>query len=121
MKILFLALSSVFLSVAAQFLLKLGVSGSGKLDLSAALATPGTFLPAIANRWLIAGLALYVLAAVVWLFVLSRWDVSKAYPLLGLGFVATLIIGRFLGEDVSASRALGVVLIAAGTFFVARS
>ena len=58
---------------------------------------------------------------VVWLGVLSKWDVSKAYPLVGLGFVLTVAIGFLVGEDVTLTRAMGVALICAGVFVVGRS
>jgi drug/metabolite transporter (DMT)-like permease len=68
-----------------------------------------------------AGLVLYVASAGVWLGVLSRWEVSKAYPLVGLGFVLTLGVGWALGEQVGALRVAGVVLIAAGVVLVSQS
>ena len=60
------------------------------------------------------GFSLYGLGAVVWLAVLSQWDVSKAYPLVGIGFVLTALFGWFLGEDVTILRLFGVALICAG-------
>ena len=56
-----------------------------------------------------------------WLGVLSQWEVSKAYPLAGLGFVLTLPIAYLLGEQVSMSRVIGVALICAGVVLVGRS
>ena len=67
------------------------------------------------------GFALYGLGALVWLLVLAEWDVSKAYPLVGLGFAATLLIGWSIGEHVTIVRAIGVVLICAGVALVGRS
>ena len=43
--------------------------------------------------------------------VLSQWDVSKAYPLVGLGFVFTVAIGWFIGEQVTSLRAIGVAYL----------
>ena len=53
--------------------------------------------------------------------VLSKWDVSKAYPLIGLGFVFTVAMGYLLGEEVTLTRVLGVALICAGVVLVGRS
>jgi multidrug transporter EmrE-like cation transporter len=50
--------------------------------------------------------------------VLSEWDVSKAYPLVGIGFAITLVIGYIAGENINISRAIGVGLICAGVFMV---
>lgn len=103
------ALLSIALSVAAQFALKAG------------MATRPQGVMALFQPWVLAGFALYGLGALVWLSVLSRWDVSKAYPLVGLGFVATAAIGWLAGEHVTPLRIGGVLLICLGVAFVARS
>ena len=121
MTIFIYAVICVSLSVAAQFLLKAGMSS---VSIKAALAQPlgiGTILPVFTNSLVISGFALYGLGAVAWLGVLSKWDVSKAYPLVGVGFLFTVAIGWYLGEQVSLSRAAGVVLIALGVILVGRS
>ena len=118
---LFLALISVVISVAAQFTLKAGTNlPSTKAALGTAMSWGNIYVIA-SNYVLLLGLALYALSAVLWIAVLARWDVSKAYPLVGLGFILTLAIGAALGEQVSASRALGVVLIAAGILLITRA
>jgi multidrug transporter EmrE-like cation transporter len=73
------------------------------------------------NVWVIAGLALYFSAAVVWLFALARIEVSMAYPFVGLGFILTMILGKFLmGDAVTAARLVGTLLISIGVVLVAR-
>jgi hypothetical protein len=49
------------------------------------------------------------------------WDVSKAYPLVGLGFALTVPLGMMAGENVTAARVAGVVLICTGVWMVART
>lgn len=121
MSTLYVAIISIALSVAAQFSLKAGMSSDG---VRAVLAQPHslrTLFAVLSNKYVFAGFLLYGLGAVVWLGVLSKWDVSKAYPLVGLGFVFTLAIGFMLGEQVTPPRAVGVALICAGVFLVGRS
>jgi multidrug transporter EmrE-like cation transporter len=116
-----IAVLSIALSVAAQFSLKAGVSGE---DVRALLAQPLTLrstLSVLTNAYVVGGFLLYGLGAMVWLAVLSKWDVSKAYPLVGLGFAATVAIGWVLGEHVTIPRAAGVALICAGVFMVGQS
>lgn len=121
MKTLFIALLSICLSVAAQFLLKAGMSSAAtKTALSDPLA-PKTIITLAANPYLLAGFALYGLGAVVWLSVLARWEVSKAYPLVGLGFALTVLVGVFAGEQVTPQRIGGVLLICAGVWVVSRT
>jgi multidrug transporter EmrE-like cation transporter len=121
MKTLVIAILSIMLSVMAQYSLKAGMSGEG---VKAILAQPQSFrtLTAILmNQFVLGGFVLYGLGAIVWLGVLSKWDVSKAYPLVGLGFVFTVIIGFLLGEQVTLARGIGVALICAGVFLVGLS
>lgn len=121
MKTLVIAVLSIALSVAAQFFLKAGMSGD---NVRAILAQPQSFrtlLAILTDKYVFAGFLLYGLGAIVWLSVLSKWDVSKAYPLVGLGFVFTVVIGFLLGEQIPLARVAGVALICAGVFFVAQS
>jgi uncharacterized membrane protein len=106
-----LAICSVLLSVAAQFLLKAGMKANGAAGTLSALLQP----------FVLAGLAAYGLSALVWLSVLARWEVSKAYPLVGAGFALTVLLGFVMGEAVSVTRWVGVGLICAGVFVVSRS
>lgn len=112
-------LASVTLSALAQLCLKLGVDRAQ----SGAQATTGNALVAmLTSPGVILGLTLYGLGAVVWLFVLSRAPLSLAYPFVGLGFVMTAAIGAVvLGEQVTAGRIAGTVMIALGCIMVARS
>jgi multidrug transporter EmrE-like cation transporter len=121
MKTLFIAILSIALSIMAQFSLKAGMSGEG---VKAILAQPKSFMTLInilMDKYVLGGFVLYGLGAVVWLGVLSKWDVSKAYPLVGLGFAFTVLIDYLLGEQVAVSRVIGVALICVGVFLVGQS
>ncbi len=50
------------------------------------------------------------------------WDVSVVIPVMGLCYVGTAILGKWmLGEPVNAMRWMGIFLIMLGVFFIARS
>jgi uncharacterized membrane protein len=50
------------------------------------------------------------------------WDASVVVPVMGLCYVGTAILGKWLlGEPVNAMRWLGIFLIILGVFFIARS
>ena len=117
MRTLALALLSIAMAVLAQFLLRRGMGQAvTQADSGIALwrATAG-------SPWVAGGLVLYVGSALIWLGVLARWEVSKAYPLVGLGFVLTLAAGWALGEEIGSARVVGVILIAAGVALVSAS
>jgi multidrug transporter EmrE-like cation transporter len=50
------------------------------------------------------------------------WDVSVVIPIMGLCYVGTAILGKWmLGEPVNAVRWVGIFLIILGVVFIARS
>lgn len=118
---LIIAIISIALSVAAQFSFKAGMSGA---EIKAVILQPlgaRSLFVILTDQYVFLGFLLYGLGAIAWLGVLSKWDVSKAYPLVGLGFVFTVGIGFMVGEGVALIRVAGVALICAGVFLVARS
>jgi drug/metabolite transporter (DMT)-like permease len=121
MNLFFLALLSVSISVCAQFLLKKGLTqshlSSGLTDI---YSIDGLWL-LVTNLYILSGFMMYGLGAVVWLGVLSKWDVSKAYPLVGLGFMLTVMIGFMLGEQITSMRVVGIAMISIGVWLVATS
>ncbi len=121
MSTLLIAVLSILLSVAAQFSLKAGMSSSTVREVLSEPFGPMTVFSVMTNKYVLGGFLLYGLGAIVWLGVLSRWDVSKAYPLVGLGFACTVALGFALGEQVSLMRVLGVLLICLGVFVVSRT
>lgn len=112
-------LFTVFLSACAQLLLKVGMTrfGGGYLEDGISGVIRVLFSPAVFS-----GIFIYALSVLVWLWVLSRVDLSIAYPFVGLSFIFTLLFGyAFLDETVNGMRIAGSLLIAAGCVFVAKS
>jgi len=121
MNVFVLALTSITLSVTAQFVLKAGMT---QIKATVPFTEPlglHTLLPFLTNKFLIAGFLLYGLGAIVWLGVLVKWDVSKAYPFVGLGFLLSAIVGFALGESVTLLRTAGVLLVIAGVLIIGMS
>lgn len=110
-----LLLVAVALLSVSQVLQKVGAARrlAGKhtpREWAAALLSPELFAAGVA---IVAGTGL-------WLFVLYRMDVSRAFPFLSLGSVVVVAVSRlYLKERVSAYRWVGVLLIAAGIALVA--
>jgi multidrug transporter EmrE-like cation transporter len=119
---LLLILASITLSAVAQIILKLGMSSATVKQALAGQSAPGMVLTVLLNPVVLTGLVLYGVAAMVWLGVLARAEVSQAYPFVGLGFVLTALVGYFLfGDNMSALRIGGTFLVIAGIFLIARS
>ena len=115
-------ITGVLLNAAAQLLLKAGTNAlGGAIHLTASnwfgtLVKVGTQLP------ILAGLACYAVSLVVWIMGLSRTDVTIAYPMLSLGYVAAALgAWLFLGEVVPPQRLMALGVIILGVLLLARS
>jgi drug/metabolite transporter (DMT)-like permease len=116
-----LIIATVTASACAQLALKLGMSSPA---VAAALPQGGkALIMAVAGSPLVwTGLAIYGSSVAVWLWILSKVDLSLAYPFVGVSFVVVMLFGVFLlDETVSPLRMIGTLLIAAGCVLVARS
>ena len=116
-----LILVSVTLAAVAQVTLKAGMNHVTDAN-GGQLALNGDSLKQIASQiWVWAGLAIFAVSAVLWLFALSRADLSFAYPFAALGYVIIVIASiLFLGEHVQPITWVGVVLIIAGIVLIAQ-
>jgi len=116
-----LILLGVLLNAAAQLALKQGMRGIGHFEFR--LANIVEIGPLVAlNPFVITGLACYVVSVVVWLLVLSRVEVSYAYPLLSVGYIVTAFAGRiFFNEAMGPARWAGIVVICLGVWLITRT
>ncbi|MDE3060514.1 MAG: EamA family transporter [Pseudomonadota bacterium] len=116
-----LILTGVMLNAAAQLLLKVGMQRIGHFDLTLANAWP-VGLQVATSLPIIGGMACYVISILVWLVVLSRVEVSMAYPMVSLGYVVTALAAYFwLGEQLGPMRLAGIVIILIGVWMVSRT
>ena len=85
---------SVFINTAAQLLLKLGMNRVGGFTLSWQ-HLPSLLMQVGLNPYIVLGMFCYVASVGSWLVVLSRSEVSYAYPLVSLGYILTALAGYF--------------------------
>lgn len=112
---------SIVLSSGAQVLLKIGMS-TPRVQLALVDGGAPALLAIATTPAVILGLACFGASAIVWLMVLSRIDVSQAYPFVALGIAITAAAGHLLlGESLSTLRVVGILAILVGVIFVARS
>jgi drug/metabolite transporter (DMT)-like permease len=114
-------LITVFMSACAQLLLKLGVTAAIGAGHSFNNGLNG-IIQILLSPLIIIGILIYGSSVLVWIWVLSRVELSVAYPFVGLSFVFTLLFGALiLGEGMSITKILGTVMITAGCVLVANS
>jgi len=113
---------SLTLAIGGQFLLKAGMNQVGRIGAGDIVYYKTMLLKSFFHPYVVIGLGLYVVSAIAWLVVLSRVNLSFAYPFAGFGYVIVMFISwRFLHEPVSAIRLIGAVLIGLGVIFISRN
>lgn len=112
----------VVIAAVGQLLLKKGLTQMGTLSWSLSrdgfLQWGNVFL----NPYVFSGLGLYFMSLVLWLWALSRVDVSVAYPMMSLGYIVTCAAGILIfNEPFSWSKILGVLIIILGVYLVSNN
>ncbi len=112
----FLLILNIILVTSAQLLLKLGTN-------ALVGSTPGVTIyekiVRLLNPYLILGGIVYAGSFLLWIYILSKNQLSYVYPIMSLSYVTTVIAARyFLSETISLSQVVGVLLIITGTLFI---
>ncbi len=116
-----LIMTGVLLNAAAQLVLKEGMRRIGYFEFAWVNVAPIS-LQVAANPFIWLGLMLYGVSVAVWLLVLSRVDVSFAYPMLSVGYVVNAIAAYFLfQENLSATRIAGIGVVMLGVYLISRT
>lgn len=105
---------------AAQLLLKRGLLTLGKLDFS--LGNLLSLIPRILqNFWLVAGLILFGVSFLVYLFALSKYQLNIVYPIFVSAGVIIVSLSSwfFFKETLTLLQILGIVFIIFGIFLLA--
>jgi multidrug transporter EmrE-like cation transporter len=115
----FLLLVAICFSITGELFFKSSMNQIG-------LFTWSNFFPTIRRIltypriWL--GFTFFGIGAMFWLSVLSRVNLSWAYPMLSIGYILLLIFSAlFLKEHVSLIRWVGALVICLGIVLVFRS
>ncbi len=116
-----LILAGVLLNAAAQIVIKKGMLQVGAFAFSMKNIVP-IGLKVVSSPFVIIGIMFYVVSLVLWLMVLSRVDVSYAYPMLSIGYIVAALFGKYLfGEPVGPVRWAGIIVICVGVYLITRS
>jgi len=112
-------LVSIITASIAQIFLKKGVLNLTDLDLSFSSLSK-LFFSIFQNKWLFLGASLFVFSFVFYLFVLSKLQLSLAYPVMVSAGIVLVAIGSrvFFQEQISQWQVLGIFLIIFGIFLL---
>lgn len=121
MKFLPFIMFTVMTNAAAQLMLKYGMMTMGPLSFAGANPVL-KILQIVFSPWIFAGLTVFVISMASHLYVLSKVELSFAYPFLSLAYVAVALFAYFVfREDLNALRIAGIAFICIGTVLIAQS
>lgn len=110
---------SVLLNCFAQVFMKNGMKSFADISLTSMF----TSIPSLLlNYWLWLAMFCYGISFLLWMYVLSKCDVSYAYPFLSIGYVVVAILGYYwFNEDLTVYRICGIAVICIGVVLISRS
>lgn len=120
MKYIAFILFTVMTNAAAQLMLKHGMMTLGPISF-AGVNPLIKMLQIVFSPWVFLGLCTFVISMASHLYVLSKVELSFAYPFLSLAYVAVAVFAYFVfREDLNAWRIAGIGFICIGTVLIAQ-
>lgn len=117
-----IVLICVIFGAFGQISMKKGMNQLERIESIEKLLNPGTLIKILENPYVLCGLLLYTIAALLWLGALSTLDVSYMYPLLSLAYVITAVFALFyLEETLPIGRWIGIALVIIGCILITKT
>ena len=125
MKFIPFILFTVLTNAAAQLMLKQGMTNLFPVTIGPLSFAGDTLIGKLGmtllNPWVMAGLIVFVISMASHLFVLSKVEISFAYPFLSLAYIVVAVAAwTWFGEDLNQYRIAGIALICVGTVLIAQ-
>jgi drug/metabolite transporter (DMT)-like permease len=121
-KLFLILIIGLTFEAAGVMLLKKGISQIGKVDKITPREVVRIIKAGVSNPTVLLGVFFEALFFACLLTLMSKSDISFLWPLTALSFVMTTLAAVFfLGEQVSAVRWAGVILIMIGTALISYS
>jgi multidrug transporter EmrE-like cation transporter len=119
MSVMILMFSAIVLNVCGHLFLKAGMNKIGAISVDQLWVS---FTKIFTTPFVILGLFSYVSSVALYMVVLSKVDVSYAYPLMmGLGYVLIVLFSwQIFAEPFSTFKWIGIVLILVGVSLLGR-
>ena len=78
------------------------------------------FIKVILNKYIIAGMLIYVAATVFWFYILEANDFNKVYPMQSMCYIISLFLRYWiLKEPLTIRSIIGSIVIVIGVFILA--
>ena len=109
-------------AAAAHILLKVGMNEVGEINADS-IKTPGTLIrQLLTTPAVLAAIPVYAISNIGWLIVLSRLNLSVAYPFLASLYIFIPVLSMvFLSESLTPQHWVGILVIGMGVGIVLSS
>lgn len=116
-----LILVSVLIGSIGQVLLKIGANKLESFSLSYKTLYKNLLSVAIVPEILI-GLIFFIISFLLWIKVLTKNELSYAYPMVSIGYIIVTILSKIiLKENLNLNKILGIIVIIIGVILINRS
>lgn len=116
-----LILSSVFLNALAQIFIRQGMLKLGSVSFNMEQIW-NMALSVFTNMYLLSGMLSYGISIILWMIVLSKVNVSLAYPFLSVGYVVTAVLAYLIfKEPLTVQKIFGIAIICLGVVILTYS
>jgi multidrug transporter EmrE-like cation transporter len=113
-----LMLISVILGAIGQLLLKLGANHLQGFTLSYNRLAHSFFLM-LKSPAILLGIVFFLTSFVLWVKVLTKTELSYAYPMVSLGYIVIVVVSHFLfNESFTLHKIIGIVVIITGVIII---
>lgn len=107
-------ISSIIINIIGQTVLKYGVN-----KISPLIFNFSGLMKIASSFWIWAGIGLYGISAVFWIFVLSKFNLNIAYPMLSISYILIVLTSwLFLKEPLTLPQIIGIALISGGVYIL---
>lgn len=121
----YLLVASILLTSCAQLLMKTGMTGLGEFSFNLHFLQQLLVLEKVGPLlFVFFGLACYGFSMIAWIGVLTRIELSVAYPFLSISYILVYLAATSLpwfNESISIFRLSGIIFICIGLFMITRS
>jgi multidrug transporter EmrE-like cation transporter len=113
--------ATLFFSLYSQLIIRWQVSSAGEL--------PNDFigkfyflLSLLFNPWIFSAILSTFLSGLSWLLVMSKFEISYAYPWISLSYIFIFLFGIILfNESITPFKVFGMIFLIIGIYLISRS
>lgn len=117
----FYLLLAIFLGVVSQLIIKWKMSAFSFEDYETWQEKFALAFSMLLNPYIMIALVLTLLAGVIWMIAMTKFEISYAYPFTVLGLVfMTIFSFIFFGESINIYKLIGIVFIILGIVVISR-